>query len=96
MVTEFDFNIIVDDEKTSVSMVIKKTENIDIVKLQGLLRNLNAVPTIVKNRIDKALDRLPKPEDAAAENTVAAHSEDEAPASAVEEADEAQEEQPTN
>ena len=96
MVTEFDFNIIVDDEKTSVSMVVKKTENIDIVKLQGLLRNLNAVPTIVKNRIDKALDRLPKPEDAAADNTVAVPSEDEAPASAVEAADEAQEEQSTN
>ena len=60
MVTEFNVSIIVDDENTCVDMIVKKTENVDISKLQGLCKIVNPVPAMIKNRIDKYLDRLVK------------------------------------
>lgn len=76
MVTEIQFNIIVDDENTDVKMLLKRTEDIDIYKLQGLLKAVNFVPTWVKNRIDKSLGRLVKPEEASSEAASTSTAED--------------------
>ena len=77
MVTEFNVCIIVDDENTCVDMVVKKTENVDISKLQGLCKIVNPVPAMIKNRIDKYLDRLVKSEESNADAALASSAEEE-------------------
>ena len=77
MVTDFNVSIIVDDENTCVDMVVKKTENVDISKLQGLCKIVNPIPAMIKNRIDKYLDRLVKSEESNADAALASSAEEE-------------------
>ena len=77
MVTEFNVSIIVDDENTCVDMIVKKTENVDISKLQGLCKIVNPVPAMIKNRIDKYLDRLVKSEASNADAALTSSAEEE-------------------
>ena len=77
MVTDFNVSIIVDDENTCVDMVVKKTENVAISKLQGLCKIVNPVPAMIKNRIDKYLDRLVKSEESNADAALASSAEEE-------------------
>ena len=77
MATDCNVSIIVDDENTCVDMVVKKTENVDISKLQGLCKIVNPIPAMIKNRIDKYLDRLVKSEESNADAALASSAEEE-------------------